>query len=224
MTTVRPAIRAVLCDIEGTTTDVRFVHDVLFPYAAARIPAWVAANPGAPELVAVADETGAATPEAQTAVLLGWMTEDRKATPLKAIQGQLWACGYADGTLHAHVYPDVASAFARWTSAGLRVAIYSSGSVQAQHLLFGATDAGDLRPHITGWFDTTTGPKRAAASYSTIAAALGLVPDEVLFLSDTPEELDAAALAGMPTCLLARNGAPAPCSHPVAATFAGLLG
>lgn len=216
-------IRAVLCDIEGTTTDVRFVHDVLFPYAAARIPAWVAAHPGAPELVVVAEETGATTPEALTEALLGWMAEDRKATPLKAIQGQLWAEGYADGTLHAHVYPDVAPAFERWTSAGLRVAIYSSGSVQAQQVLFGATDAGDLRRHISGWFDTTTGPKRAAASYTAIATALDLPPDEVLFLSDTPEELDAAALAGMRTCQLTRDGAQPDGPHPTAATFDDLL-
>lgn len=216
-------IRAVLCDIEGTTTDVRFVHDVLFPYAAARIPAWVAAHHGAPELVAVAEETGATSPEALTAALLGWMALDRKATPLKAIQGQLWAEGYADGTLHAHVYPDVAPAFARWTDAGLRVLIYSSGSVQAQQLLFGATDAGDLRRHISGWFDTTTGPKRDVASYTAIAEALDLPPCEVLFLSDTPEELDAAALAGMRTCQLIRDAAQPAGPHPTAATFDDLL-
>lgn len=199
-------IRAVLCDIEGTTTELSFVHDVLFPYAAARLPAWVEANAGRPEVAAVEQEIGARGPKAVTAALLSWMAQDRKVTSLKAIQGLIWEEGYVAGQLHAHVFPDVAPALQRWAAAGLTLAVYSSGSVHAQQLLFGNTIAGDLRPLFRAWFDTTTGPKREADSYTKIADTLDLRPDEILFLSDVSAELDAATRAGLRVRWVVRSG------------------
>ena len=200
-------IRAIVTDIEGTTTRISFVHDVLFPYARARIPAWVAENAADPVLDEVRAESGARDLDGCVAALLGWMDEDRKITPLKAIQGRIWEVGFAAGELQGHVYPDVAPALRAWHARGLRLAVYSSGSVLAQQQLFGHSEAGDLRPLFSAWFDTTTGPKRESASYTRIAEALGCEPAEVLFLSDVQAELDAAAAAGLSTALLGRDGA-----------------
>lgn len=201
-------ITHVLTDIEGTTSSVRFVYDVLFPYAAAHLPAWVRAHPDAPELEAVrslSQETQAST-ERVIELLLGWMAEDRKATPLKAIQGQVWAHGYQAGRLQGHVYPDAVDGLRRWHAEGLVLAVYSSGSVQAQKLLFGHSEAGDLTGLFSGYFDTQVGGKREAGSYSAIAQAMKVPAQQVLFLSDVVQELEAAGDAGMATCGLVREG------------------
>jgi enolase-phosphatase E1 len=179
-------IAAVLTDIEGTTTSLSFVHDTLFPYARARLPAYVAAHGG------------------DLDQLLAWMDADAKVTELKDIQGRIWAQGYAAGELTGHVYPDAAQALRRWHAEGLKLAVFSSGSVAAQKLIFGHSDQGDLSPLFSGWFDTTTGPKREAISYVLIADALGISPADILFLSDIAAETDAAKAAGMRAMLIDR--------------------
>jgi enolase-phosphatase E1 len=206
---VKPA--AIITDIEGTTTPIAFVHRVLFPYARARMAGFVAS--GHPALTDV--------PEPRLETLLGWMDRDEKVTALKAIQGILWDEGYRAGELTAEVYDDVPPALHRWARAGLRLFVYSSGSIAAQKLLFGHTPAGDLTPLFQAYFDTTTGPKRERASYAAIARGIGLPAGEILFLSDVTAELDAAAAAGLQTCQLVRaeDGTVAGTNHPTAADF-----
>ena len=193
--------QAILLDIEGTTSSIAFVADTLFPYARARIPDHVAAHRA--ELAPVLDTMPPGDP---VATLLGWMDVDAKETALKEIQGRIWAEGYASGELKGHVYPDTPEALRRWTGRGIAVGIYSSGSVAAQKLIFGHSIAGDLTPFLSHYFDTTTGPKREAESYRAIAAALGLSPDAILFVSDMRPEIDAALAAGMRALLIARDG------------------
>ncbi len=189
--------RGILTDIEGTTSSLSFVHDILFPYARARLRDWVAVNADDPVLAHVPGADKAAT-------LLGWMDIDAKETTLKDIQGRIWAQGYAAGALRGHVYPDAAAALRAWHARGLTLAVFSSGSVAAQKLIFGHSDQGDLSPLFSGWFDTTSGPKREAASYSKIAAALRFAPEDILFLSDVRAETDAAKGAGMAALLIDR--------------------
>ncbi|MGK3965841.1 acireductone synthase [Sorangium sp. So ce118] len=206
--------RAVLVDIEGTTTDVRFVHETLFSVARRDLAAHVSAHAGSPEVEAargaVARERGvsaAAVGDGElAAALLAWIDEDRKETSLKALQGKIWRSAYESGGLRSHVYPDVEPALRRWRDLGVTLAVFSSGSVEAQELLFRHSTAGDLTGLFTRFFDTTTGPKREAAAYERIAEALGLRPGEVLFLSDVAAELDAAVKAGMRTVHIVRPG------------------
>lgn len=211
-----------MLDIEGTTTPIAFVHDVLFPYARARLPDLVRDRAHDPavsaELAAVRAQAPGQDP---LTVLLGWIDADAKATPLKALQGLLWREGYADGTLRGALYPDVAPALHRWRAGGARLFVYSSGSVEAQRLLFGHSDAGDLTGLFDGFFDTRTGPKREAGSYRAIAAAAGLPAGAMLFLSDVAEELDAAAAAGLRTYQLVReaDGTAVSGRHPAATEF-----
>ena len=201
----------ILTDIEGTTSSISFVKDVLFPYARAKLPVFVRAHGHQPEvrrwLDAVAIEISASA--CQDAVIVetlqGWIDEDRKHTALKALQGMVWDAGYRDGDFTAPLYPDVAPALREWREAGHRLAVYSSGSVPAQKLLFAHTDAGDLVPLFDAFFDTEVGGKREAGSYRNIAAALDLVPAKIVFLSDIVAELDAAREAGMRTVLLDRR-------------------
>lgn len=205
-------IKAILTDIEGTTSAVSFVFDVLFPFAAKHLPDFVREHASeaevAQQLDAVRRDSGepGADVERVIEILLGWIAEDRKATPLKALQGMVWAQGYKAGQLKGHVYPDAVEALKRWHEEGYRLYVYSSGSIQAQKLIFGCSQAGDLTPLFTDYFDTTSGGKREAQSYRTITAAIGLPAEEILFLSDIVEELDAAQQAGMATCGLVRNG------------------
>lgn len=196
--------KSILLDIEGTTSSISFVADELFPYARKHLAAFVEANPEVvtPILAEVPGDDPVAT-------LIQWIDEDRKATPLKTLQGLIWAQGYADGELKGHVYPDTPEAIRRWTEAGLQVNIYSSGSIAAQKLIFGHSIAGDLTPLLGNYFDTTTGPKREADSYTKIADALGLAPSELLFVSDMPAEVDAAREAGLQALLIDRAGGPA---------------
>ncbi len=204
------AIRAIVTDIEGTTTSVSYVYDVLFPYAREHIPAYVRTHAGA--LAGLLDdvrrEEGDASLDIEgcISVLLRWMDEDRKVTPLKTLQGMVWAQGYAEGGARGHLYPDVAPRLRRWKERGLSLAVYSSGSVAAQKLLFGHSEAGDLTALFSHWFDTSTGGKKEAASYGRIAREIGLPRQDVLFLSDNPEELAAARDAGMAVIGLDRPG------------------
>ena len=200
----------ILTDIEGTTSSISFVKDVLFPYARQRLPAFVAAHAHEREvrhwLDQVATEHGAMCDDAMVVeVLQGWIDEDRKHTALKALQGMVWQAGYRDGDFTAPLYPDVAPALRAWHAAGHALAVYSSGSVPAQKLLFSHTDAGDLCGLFSGYFDTTSGHKRDPDSYRLIADALDRQPGDVLFLSDVVAELDAAREAGLRTVLLDRR-------------------
>ena len=230
-----PTPRAILTDIEGTTSSISFVKDVLFPYARRALPGFVAAHHDDPEvrrwLDEVAIEHGSmCKDEMIVETLQGWIDQDRKHTALKALQGMIWKAGYRDADFTAHIYPDAAPALRRWHESGLPLYVYSSGSVPAQQLFFGHSDAGDLSPLISGWFDTEIGGKREAGSYARIADRVGMEPSELLFLSDVVEELDAARVAGMQTVLvdrredypLPREGQAAH-NHPRVTSFADLL-
>jgi enolase-phosphatase E1 len=208
---VRPA--AIITDIEGTTTPIAFVHRVLFPYARERLEAFVASGHEVLEDV----------PEPRLETLRGWMDRDEKITPLKTIQGMIWAQGYARGEIIADLYPDVPPALRRWVKGGVRLYVYSSGSVAAQKQLFGHTPEGDLTGLFQGFFDTTAGPKREAASYAGICWGANIAGAETLFLSDVEAELDAAAEAGLQTCQLVRprDGTLASARHKTAADFPG---
>jgi enolase-phosphatase E1 len=205
-------IKVILTDIEGTTSAVSFVFDVLFPYAARHLPDFVRQQAQRADVARQIDavrqdsaEPGADV-ERVIEILLGWIAEDRKATPLKALQGMVWEQGYQAGQLKGHVYPDAVDALKRWHQAGYQLFVYSSGSIQAQKLIFGCSEAGDLTPLFSGYFDTTSGPKREAQSYRRITQAIGVESSHILFLSDIVEELDAAREAGMATCALVREG------------------
>lgn len=198
-------IRAVVIDIEGTATPIAFVHRTLFPYARARIPAFVAAHGGEPGVAAALDEVRALAPgQDAIAALLAWLDADAKVTPLKTLQGMIWREGFERGDLRGEVYPDVAPALRGWQARGMTLAVYSSGSAEAQRLLFGHSTDGDLAALFSGFFDTRVGAKREAASYRAIAAALARPPQAILFLSDVEAELDAARVAGFATCQLVR--------------------
>ncbi len=213
-------VSAVVTDIEGTTTPISFVHKTLFPYARARLAAFLEEHAGRPDVAAEL----ARVPGDRLSTLLGWMDRDEKAGPLKALQGMIWRQGYADGALRGELYPDVAPALRRWSQAGVRLAVYSSGSAEAQRLLFENSTEGDLAPLFDGFFDTALGPKREPASYAAIAAALRLPPSELLFLSDVEAELDAAASAGWRVLQLVRpqDGTLASARHPTAAEFGSI--
>jgi len=202
-------IRAILTDIEGTTSSISFVKDVLFPYARRALPRFVAARgkePGVRKwLDIVATENGGMCEDAMIVeVLQGWIDEDRKHTALKALQGMIWADGYRSVDFTAHIYPDAATSLRDWHAAGLPLYVYSSGSVPAQRLFFGHSDAGDLTGLFSGWYDTEMGGKREAQSYRNIVDAIGLPAGDILFLSDVVEELDAAREAGLQTVLIDR--------------------
>lgn len=210
-------IKAILTDIEGTTSSIAFVKDVLFPYAAAALPAYVRAHAAETAVADILDEVATLSDcrredmAALIAALQRWIAEDRKATPLKSLQGMLWRAGYEKGTYRAHIYPDAAEQLERWHRQGLSLFVYSSGSVDAQKLFFRYSEAGDLSQLFSGFFDTTVGGKRESSSYAKIAAAIGVPAEQILFLSDVVEELDAAVAAGLPTVWLQR---PADCPAP----------
>jgi enolase-phosphatase E1 len=219
-------IRAVLTDIEGTTSSIDFVKDVLFPYARQHLPAYVETHTDEPEvqhwLHEAAKEAGIveATRGEIIDLLIRWIDEDRKSTALKALQGMIWREGYESGVYQSHMYPEVAGRLKAWHDQGLKLYVYSSGSVPAQKLMFGFTEVGDLTPLFSGYFDTQTGHKRETVSYQRIAEALELAPGQVLFLSDIREELDAARDAGMQTVQLVRPPQPLrDAGHPAVADF-----
>jgi len=220
-------IRAIVTDIEGTTSSIDFVRDVLFPYARKRLPAFVETHGDKPEvqhwLHEAAREAGLVEASRQDIIelLLRWIDQDRKSTALKALQGMIWKDGYEAGDYRAHVYPEVAARLRDWRADGLRLYVYSSGSVPAQQLFFRHSEAGDLSVLFAGYFDTETGPKREAGSYRQIADAIGEQPRHLLFLSDIVEELDAAQAAGFHTGWLVREPQALPASprHPVYRDF-----
>ena len=222
------SIKAIVTDIEGTTTSISFVHETLFPYAKARLRDFVRAHARRPEVAAhlhavAAEEGRQLTLEDAADVLERWIAEDRKATPLKALQGMVWAEGYAAGELKGHVYADTPVWLKAWHAQGLKLYVYSSGSVEAQQLIFGHTDYGDLTPLFSGYFDTRIGAKREVDSYLNILDSIGLAGEEVLFLSDIGEELDAAREAGLRTAQLLRDDrAKAFPQHPGAKDFSGV--
>lgn len=220
-------IKALLLDIEGTTTPIDFVYNVLFPYARDHVKPYLAEHAASAELHS--DIRGLLEENAedarrgldpppidalaeqgfldQVAAYVYWlMDRDRKSTPLKSIQGRIWDEGYGKGELHSKVFEDVPIAFKRWREQFKDICIYSSGSVLAQKLLFAHTEAGDLTGFIGGYFDTNIGPKQDPDSYVKIASALERPPSEILFVSDRMIELDAAALAGLEVLLCMRPG------------------
>ncbi len=195
-------IKAILLDIEGTTAPISFVADVLFPFAAERLADFVHAHAEDARVVGALRETAelearALSTDEAVATLLGWIKADRKATPLKTLQGMIWREGYESGRIISPVYRDAVDQMRLWKTHGYRLDVYSSGSVEAQKLLYGHSDAGDLTPLFSSYFDTRTGPKLEAASYTEIAGTVGLAPSEILFLSDAYGEVKAARQAGM---------------------------
>lgn len=218
-------IRAILTDIEGTTSSIRFVKEVLFPYAAEQMGAFLEHHwddPAVAEQLADArQQSGQAlkTPDQAATLMRAWIAEDRKATPLKTLQGMIWESGYRNGDYQAHLYPDAARRLRDWHDQGFPLYVYSSGSVAAQKLFFGYSEAGDLTPLFQGYFDTTSGGKKEAASYRRISDAMGLPGNEILFLSDVEAELDAARDAGLQTVLLDREDALPDGAHPRVTDF-----
>lgn len=229
VTGVGEPVRAILLDIEGTTTPIDFVFKTLFPYARHRLSQFLqahAAEPGvradiaalrAQHLVDVAENLNpppwvdrSAVLETESAIAYGlWlMDRDSKCSALKSLQGEIWEEGYARGELRGEVYADVPAALVRWTQQGKIIAIFSSGSVLAQKLLFSSTATGDLTRYLSAHFDTTTGPKNVPASYQKIAEALGQETPSILFISDVAKELEAARDAGMHAALCVRAESP----------------
>lgn len=208
-------IRYILTDIEGTTTSVSFVYDILFPYFRANMER-IEELQDMPEVNLALQETRELVKQETgneltsfleiSTVLKKWSLEDRKVTPLKTLQGVLWADGYKNGSIKGHIYSDVENAFKNWKQSGLQIGIFSSGSVAAQKLLFGFSEAGDLTGYLSHYFDTRTGGKRDAETYISIAKELNLLPAEILFLSDVMEELEAANSTGYQTIQLVRPG------------------
>ena len=230
-------VKLILTDIEGTTSSISFVKDVLFPYAADHLPAFVKENINDEKVQTALQQTAELAAEdgdlinaddtdALIAKLLQWISEDRKATPLKALQGLIWKTGYENGDYQAHMYPDATEYLKKWHDSGLPLYVYSSGSVKAQELFFGYSQDGNLLPLFKGHFDTLMGGKRETQSYRNILAELqkthtGLNAEDVLFLSDIKEELDAAKEAGMQTVWLVReDGIPADAEHKAVKSFA----
>jgi len=204
-------IRAVLTDIEGTTSSIAFVKDVLFPYAREHMADFIHSHALDPEVHTLLDDVCTETGQILNgdeiiAQLIQWIDEDKKITSLKTLQGMIWEQGYLKGDYTGHVYRDAAEKLKDWHSRGIRLYVYSSGSITAQKLLFGHTDFGDMNPLFSGYFDMRSGNKREANSYRTIVKEIALPAAEILFLSDIAEELDAARIAGMQTMQLVRDG------------------
>jgi enolase-phosphatase E1 len=236
-----PPAQAILLDIEGTTTPIEFVYQVLFPYARAHVREFLEQHL-TPEVHADLarlrsehaqdlqlghmpppwpEDIGELRLEPVEAYVHWLMDRDRKSTGLKSLQGKIWEAGYLSGALRGQLYPDVPLAFARWRRENRDICIFSSGSVLAQKLLFAHTEAGDLTAFIRAYFDTNVGPKAGAESYRRIARELQLPPTAIAFISDVAAELDAARAAGMQTALCVRPGRPEPdtATHPIIHTF-----
>jgi enolase-phosphatase E1 len=237
------SIQVILLDIEGTTTPVEFVYQVLFPYARNQLRRFVHQQPQtiASDIKSLRKEhtidlqQGLNPPAwddgpdsllpSMIAYVEWLMDRDRKSPALKSLQGKIWQEGYLSGELRGQVYSDVPVAFERWSRQGRDICIFSSGSVLAQKLLFAHTTAGDLTPFIRDYFDTSTGAKTAEQSYRRIAAALKVPASEIVFLSDTRGELDSAQLAGMQTacCIRSAQHQRESSNHPVIRTFDEIL-
>jgi enolase-phosphatase E1 len=215
--------KVYLLDVEGTVAPVSFVTETLFPYARRHFARFLHVHAKDPavldDLKLLAEENRAETAEGYPTLgaagigdelhayyYVSWlMDHDRKSTALKSLQGKIWKAGYERGELKSVLFDDVPEAFARWSKQG-RIAIYSSGSAEAQQLFFRHSNRGDLTPTISGYFDTRTGPKPASASYAAIAAEMKVASGDMLFFSDVVPELDAAREAGCGTRLMVRPG------------------
>ena len=208
-------IKYVLTDIEGTTTSVSFVYDILFPYFRDHI--WELKNMSdlnsvdaafneTKEIVLAEEGIQLETSDQIIQKLDSWCKEDRKITPLKTLQGILWKIGYETGELKGHVYEDVPITLEKWHTLGLKMGVFSSGSVEAQKLIFGYSEKGDLTTYFSNYFDTKTGMKRESETYVKIAQELKLEPSAILFLSDIVQELEAAHKAGFHTIQVVRTG------------------
>ncbi|MBA3581129.1 MAG: acireductone synthase [Gammaproteobacteria bacterium] len=213
------SITAILTDIEGTTTDLAFVKDILFPFAARELPAFVRTHQADQQVASLLNDSRQemqrldADLEEVIDALLTWIAKDRKITPLKQLQGLIWEHGYTSGELHAHVYPDAYDSLKRWHAQGYGLYVFSSGSVRAQKLLFRYANQGDMSSWFKDYFDTLTGAKREADAYRIIAKHMNVPVAQILFLSDITEELDAAHTAGMQTCQLVRGEVPKNSQH-----------
>lgn len=221
-------IQYILCDVEGTTTSISFVHDKLFPYARKHLRDFVLENQSDEAVQRCVEMTKETVREEEGREidlngaidqLIAWTDADRKHPALKELQGLIWRNGYESGGFQGHIYEDVVPAMECWRRGGKMMGIYSSGSVEAQKLLFGYSDQGDLNGYFAHNFDTRVGHKRERPSYLRIAEQVGLRPEEILFLSDVVEELDAAQAAGMRTTQLVRPGTPPGDRHPTAVDF-----
>lgn len=222
-------IKAIVTDIEGTTSSLSFVKEVLFPYARAHLAEFVRQHQHESAVKVLLDDVRALTAEQMDleqiiSQLIAWIDADQKITPLKSLQGLIWDAGYRQGDFKGHIYADAVRGLQNWYQQGLALYVYSSGSVQAQKLLFGFSEAGDLTPMFSGYFDTHTGGKRETVAYQRIAEQIGLTAESILFLSDIVEELDAAHQAGFSTCWLVRDQPlPAHPIHPAVADFDAIL-
>jgi enolase-phosphatase E1 len=218
-------IKAIVTDIEGTTSSLSFVKDVLFPYARAKLPEFVRQHQDEPlikQLLADTRKEAGIELDTEGAItqLIDWIDQDKKITPLKALQGLIWEAGYQQGDFKGHLYQDAIDNLKVWKNSDISLYVYSSGSVLAQKLLFGHTDSGDLTPLFSGYFDTTIGGKKEANSYRKIAEEIGFAANNILFLSDIKEELDAAKTAGFQTIWLTRDQEPdAHAEHPQVGSF-----
>lgn len=215
MSDLKTKIRSILLDIEGTTSSISFVYDVMFPYVREHLTDFLAkrwSDEDVQKCIGLlrtdidADETWPADQASVASAVIGLMDNDVKATGLKQLQGLIWHDGFKSGAMVAHLFDDVAAAIRKWEAAGIDVRIYSSGSIAAQKLFFEHTVSGNLLPLLRGHYDTTTGGKKEPASYEIIAGEIGVQPDSILFISDVGEELDAAEKAGMQTLLSVRPG------------------
>jgi len=235
----RRAIDAIVLDIEGTTTSIAFVYEVLFPFARRHLRGFLREHRTSPALADLivqlelewADDVargeapppwnpGSGTgglPDADVSLVAAYvewlMDRDRKSPALKRLQGLIWERGYQSGELTSDLFADVRPALERWRAAQIPVAIYSSGSALAQRLLFGHTRDGDLTSHFSAFFDTGVGPKTSPESYRRIAAVLGVPPERLLFMSDAAKEIDAARAAGCQTAMVVRPGNPVQALH-----------
>ncbi len=221
-------ITYILTDIEGTTTDILFVHKVLFPYSYQKLPNFVRAHVQDEQVAACIKETQQSLLDEKglhadlnlcIEALLDWISDDRKHPALKRLQGMIWRAGYKSGAFKGHLYPDVAPQLQRWRAKNMGIGVYSSGSVEAQQLLFGYSEYGDLTNLFDHFFDTAMGHKKESQSYQNIIAKLEISSGNILFLSDVEAELDAARAAGMHTTQLLRAGGIPSLKHPVAADF-----
>jgi enolase-phosphatase E1 len=203
-------IKAILTDIEGTTSSLAFVKDVLFPYARKHLAEYVTQHAERDDVRSLLDQAGQEMGSTQSdnaiiAQMIRSIDEDKKITPLKALQGMIWEHGYKHGDYTGHLYDDAYTNLQKWHQTGIKLYVYSSGSVHAQKLLFGYSDKGDLTTWFSGYFDTNIGHKREASAYQKIIQKIGFSAEQILFLSDIREELDAAQTAGMQTCWLVRD-------------------
>ncbi len=220
--------RAALVDIEGTVGSIAFVRDVLFPYARDRMDAYVHTHREEPWMRAILDDAAheaGLDPHDLPAILAAlhrWAEDDVKVTPLKALQGRIWVEGFESSGIRGHLYDDAVDALHRFHDAGTALYLYSSGSIAAQRLLFGHTIAGDLLHLFRGFYDTTIGGKREAASYERILGEIDVAPNETIFFSDNAAELDAAREVGIQTVQLARpqDGTAPSTAHTSVASFA----